>query len=382
MYKKILLVILGLGAGLVAGFLIIDSKPLIKAEQKIVSLTQRKQVIGFLPYWLISSANSDYSKYINSLSYFGLTIDTDGKILKFTNPGETEPGWLALDSGKLDPFFAKAKEKKTALSLVVFSGDQDSINSLMDNPVENAKNLVSDVAPLMRQYGFSDLNLDIEKADEASEAARVNFSKFAAELKSGLTREKLGTLTVDVSPTAFIKKYLVNPQEVAKIADYLVVMAYDFHFIGSLVTGPVAPINGVEKVAEFDTKTSIDEAVKTIPAQKLILGVPLYGYEWETIGDFPRAGVIPGSGLTASSSRVAELLDSCANCKVSRDNDAEESYIIYQDDQTGTYHQIFYPDAEAISSKVKFAKSNNLGGLALWALGYEDPTLLNPLLKY
>ena len=36
-----------------------------------------------------------------------------------------------------------------------------------------------------------------------------------------------------------------------------------------------------------------------------------------------------------------------------------------------SYHQIFYPDKQSTQVKVQFVKNEGLGGLALWALGYE-----------
>ncbi len=60
---------------------------------------QHREVIGFLPYWLIDKADKDYSPYITTLTYFGLTVGPDGAIQKYIKPGEKEPGWYALESG-------------------------------------------------------------------------------------------------------------------------------------------------------------------------------------------------------------------------------------------------------------------------------------------
>lgn len=112
------------------------------------------------------------------------------------------------------------------------------------------------------------------------------------------------------------------------------------------------------------------------------MGLPLYGYEWETIGNTPRSGVIPGTGIIASNQRVEELLKNCTTCSTGRETNAQEAYVVYKDSQTGTYHQVFYPDQEAMQEKLNFAKANNLGGIALWALGYEGNSLLTSLQTY
>ena len=340
---------------------------------------ERRQAIGFLPYWLTTKADKDYTKYLTTLAYFGLTVTSDGSIEKYINPGETEPGWYALNNGKLDKFFETAKKNDINLSLVVFSSDEENIGQLISNPITHAKNLISEVEPMMKEYGFSDLNLDIESVLTASDEARQNFSLFVREVKKNIDEKNLGTLTIDASPIVLVKKYLINIDEVGKIVDRVIFMTYDYHYPGSSVTGPVAPVGGAGIEAEFDTTVAIKEALNILPPEKIILGVPLYGYEWETLGDMPRSAVIPGTGIVASNRRVEKYLKTCTDCEVKTDDYGEESYLIYKDEKTGTYHQIFYPDKSTTEAKVKLVNRFELGGVALWALGYDGDTILDPL---
>lgn len=388
MFKKLSVAIIGLSIGILAGYLIINNLGKIFPNNGTVTEifspigSPRNQVIGFLPYWLISKADKDYTAYLTNLTYYGLTISPDGSIMKYSNPGETEPGWLALKSGRVDPFFESAKKNNVSLSLLVFSGDEGKISDLISDPVVHADNLVTDIAPIMKQYQFSDLNLDIESVLPASDEARLNFTNFVREVKKNLVKQNLGTLTVDSSATALIKKYQIDLPAVSKIADRIVLMTYDFHYPGSFVTGPVAPVGGAGIDSEFDSETAVQEASQIMPTEKIYLGVPLYGYEWETLGDTARSAVIPGTGIVASNSRVEEFLQSCASCSPQLDQLGEESYLIYKDQGTGTYHQIFYPDRMATERKVNLAKKYNIGGLALWAIGYDGKTILEPLKQY
>ena len=348
----------------------------------INAILPQRQVIGFLPYWLTDAAKKDYSKEITTLTYFGLNIANDGSVLKLSNPQEEEPGWNALDSGKIDPFLKDAKAKGVGLSLLMFDGSNDAINALMNDPTNHAKNLVSAVVPLMRKYSFTDLNLDIEDTTTASKAAQMQFAQFVKEVKKGLDKQNAGTLTVEMSPTDLIRPDLIDLQSIAPYADYIVIMAYDYHFTGSYVTGPVAPLAGVGTVAEYDTQTAIQKALAIVPSTKIIIGAPLYGYEWETINTVPRSAIVPDSGLSISTKKVAAFEQACASCSAKLDTDAQEAYLIYKDQDTGTYHQIFYPDANSMQVKVNYALSQKLGGIALWALGYEDSTIMQPLEKY
>lgn len=380
MIKNIFIVLAGIVVGIIGSYLLISLNSPSKLSISI--LKPQKQVIGFLPFGLLDKADKNYSQYITTLAYFGLTIDADGTILKLDNPQEEEPGWHTLKSGRTDTIFSNMTKKGVNLSLVVFSGNDDTTYPLISNPIPHAQTLVKEVAPIMKKYAFKDLNLDIESSKEASDEARIKFTQFAQEVKNGLVKNQLGTLTVDVSPSIFIKKYLIEPKSIGSIADYVLIMGYDYHYPGSYVTGPVAPLGGAGTIAEFDTNVPIQEAIKIIPKKKIILGLPLYGYAWETMTDSPRSAIIPASALISSNRRTEQLLQSCATCSAQIDDTAQESYLIYKDQETETYHQIFYPDKQSMAAKVNFAKSTDIGGVGLWALGYDGSTILDPLKGY
>src|SRR5579864_9522910 len=116
--KSTFLIIGGILIGLVVGYFL-TSKTLFP----LPLLGPREEVLGFLPYWLSTKAQADYSKYINELSYFSLQIDDDGHIKKLNTPQEEEPGWVALHTGRMDAFFQNAKQHNINLSLTVFNGN-------------------------------------------------------------------------------------------------------------------------------------------------------------------------------------------------------------------------------------------------------------------
>ncbi len=336
----------------------------------------KKEVLGFLPYFLLDKARDDYSSYITTLNYFGLIIDKDGTILKSNNPIELEPGYYALTSGKLDPFFDKAKAKGVKLSLTVFDGDKDIISNLISDPIIHAHNFVNDIIPVLSKYGFSDLNLDIESIGVATPSAQANYESFVAEIRNQMIARNLNvSLSMDIIPVDFVRKdHLALPENLAKYLDKIIIMAYDFHSPSSFVTGPVAPLYGAGSIAEFDTQVAIAAALKNYDSSKILLGVPFYGYSWETIDNFERAAIVPASVVIESERDVTDILSKCASCSAQFDDIAQEKYVIYKNEDTGTYSQIFYPDADAIKSKINFVNGNNLGGLAIWALGYESAT--------
>lgn len=385
-HKNTFIVFIGLPLGIITGFLflhILRLAPLPITSPIYQALNIKKpQIIGFLPYWQLDKTSPDYQKSITTLTYFGLTLDTDGRILQLTNPQEEEPGWNTLRSEKLAKHLQKARHANMTLSLLIHNSNEASIGALLESPIEHAQNLITDVTPIMQKYAFTDLNLDVESFVEASPEAQQKFTQFASEVKKGIVEQKIGTLTVEISPTALVKRFSIDPLAVARIADHIVLMAYDFHYSGSYVTGPVAPLGGVPQVREFDVLTSINEAKKIIPAEKLILGIPLYGYEWETINNNAGAPAIAGSASTASNRRVTQLISACTNCQYSFDDIIQSPRLIFPDESNNFFHQIYFEDEKSLTNKLQLASQEKLSGVALWALGYEGEKILEPLTKY
>lgn len=339
---------------------------------------RKPEIIGFLPYWLLDKADKDYRNYLTTLTYFGLAVDTDGKPIYLANPGEEDPGWTALKGDRWETQKKKAGSLK--LSLLVHSADEATIGELLVSPNEKAVSLVTEVAPIMKKRGFTDLNLDIESFSEATEGATHAFTQYVKAVVREAKDNGIETVTVEIPPIALFRNNIADPVALGSIADRIVLMTYDYHYSGSLLTGPVAPVGGAGTVREFDVTMAVTEAVRQIPKEKIILGIPLYGYEWETLQKTPSAATIPGSAQTASSRRIAELLSMCASCSASIDGLSKEPYIVYDDG--GHFQQLHYENEASMNEKIALAKSFDLAGVALWALGYEDGTILSPLTAY
>ncbi len=338
----------------------------------------KPDIIGFLPYWLIPKADGQYGRFLTTLTYFGLALDRDGKPVYLAKPGEEEPGWTALRGEALSTLRKKTASAKQ--SLLVHSADDEIIAGLLAEPVAHATVLVDEVGQVMAGHGFTDLNLDIESFSESTPAARAAYTEFVRTVKTELTKRNLGTLTVEIPPVALFTDNLADPAELGKIADTVVLMTYDYHYSGSFLAGPVAPLRGAPDTRSFDVETAVAEAVRVIPPNKLRLGIPLYGYEWETVGEATGSATIPGGASTASSRRVAELLSGCSACVSGYDPVAGQPFVTVKEE--GNYAQIYYENERSLKEKVDLASRYGLGGVALWALGYEDPAMLTPLSLY
>jgi chitinase len=120
-----------------------------------------------------------------------------------------------------------------------------------------------------------------------------------------------------------------------------------------------------------------------MPREKILLGLPFYGYGWQTDSSDPKANTYKDTGFTVSYKKVKDLLNlseggqasesawlGATQIKKSFDNDALSPFITYQQDDE--LYTIYYEDPESIAYKLEYARQLDLAGIAIWALGYED----------
>jgi len=342
----------------------------------------KPEIIGFHPFWLVGAGKDSYAKDLTTLTYFSLAVEKDGTIRKEDNPGEGEPGFVMLTSDTYAATVSAHRRAGTKLSLLVQNMVEEDILALIATPEAHATKLVEEVAPIMQKHGFTDLNLDIESFNKASESARMGYVAFVKAVKDELTRLRLGTLTVELTPKSPVELHLIDVAKIGEIADYLVLMAYDYHYVFSSVAGSIAPLGGVPTEAEYDVETALKETLRYAPPSKVILGVPLYGYEWETLKNTPGSAVIPGSWQVATGKRMEEFTKTCADCTKGFDAVAQEPYVIFPGETPRHFQQAFYENKEALEAKITLAKKYQLAGVAMWAVGYESEGMLAPIDVY
>jgi spore germination protein YaaH len=146
-------------------------------------------------------------------------------------------------------------------------------------------------------------------------------------------------------------------------------MAYDYSNSSS-DPGPIAPLDWVRRIVAGTTAAAGDPS-------KLVLGVPLYGYNWPvaTSGDCPD-GRMPG--LRTVMARSVDELAQRRNATPVHDDTTGEwsfSYRLVAGDGASACtqtRQVNYVGADGIQQRVELALDAGFAGAALFALGYED----------
>jgi cellulose synthase/poly-beta-1,6-N-acetylglucosamine synthase-like glycosyltransferase/spore germination protein YaaH/peptidoglycan/xylan/chitin deacetylase (PgdA/CDA1 family) len=225
----------------------------------------------------------------------------------------------------------------------VFRGD--AVRRIIADPVKKQR-LINDVIKILEKDDFIGVNVDFEELDEKNNEDLVSFQKDLYEQLH--TRHLL--VTQDVIP--FNEDY--DFKGLSKYNDYIFLMAYD-QFSDASGPGPIGHQKWIEG--------AVDDAVKNIPLQKLILCLAAYGYDWRMGKDMSSRTVSYQQALFTAKDNDAVI---------DFDNDSYDLHYDYDDDDN-VRHQVQFTDAATIFNALRFATEYGIAGTSIWRLGDEDP---------
>jgi len=250
-----------------------------------------------------------------------------------------------------DQGYQLARQNGMGVEMLVVAFDKPLLKSLMEDT--NAQKLaIEDIMNFIESRGFDGVNMDLEGIDQNHGVQYVNFIK---NLK-----EKLGsryTLSLSLPSRTSDKEWWYNGYDyksLAKIADRIMIMAYDQHHNGG-EPGPVAGNDWVEKVINY--------LLPQIPKEKFQLGLGIYGRDW------PETGV--GKAIYVQAARD---LAAAKGITIQRDETSGVSWFDYTDDN-GVKHQVWFEDRDSTKAKMELVKKYQLSGVALWRLGIIPPDI-------
>jgi spore germination protein YaaH len=221
---------------------------------------------------------------------------------------------------------------------------KDPLHTLLSNP-ENRQRLITNIAKELTQSGYDGVNIDFELI---SASDRDNLTLFMKELKSRIGPDKM--LSIALFARTANDKWATpyNYKALGAIADKVVVMAYDYHYATDS-PGPVAPLWWVKDVVAYTSTV--------IAPEKLLLGMPTYGYDW--------AEGMDGTTVTAPKLDAVRTRYSTTE---KFDLTSMSPGFTYIDDRQ-VVHQIWMENERSLTEKWKVATENGLGGISFWRIG-------------
>jgi spore germination protein YaaH len=256
----------------------------------------------------------------------------------------------------------------------------EGFQGLFGSPESVARLVEEALALLVATPGLGGLHLDVEVFSPVSQEARDGYTAFVARLRRRM-QETDATYTLSAFALAFDDDDAYAERALAEVTDYLVVQGYDFHSAGEDRAGPVAALAGWGRL---NWANVVDRFVGFgVPPRKIVMAVPMYGYQWPTETDQPGSAtrgeaveVLLASppGVLPELPRARDQVDRHG---LRRDQESGTPYYAFQDD-TG-WHQGWFEDAESLRAKYAFVRERGLGGVALFPLAYGDGALWDDL---
>ncbi|MEW6274168.1 MAG: glycosyl hydrolase family 18 protein [Bacillota bacterium] len=219
---------------------------------------------------------------------------------------------------------------------------------------ENRSTLIKNILAVIQENGFAGVEIDLENIYPAD---RQLFNQFIKELAGSLAFKKY-YLSVALparldEQTGLSWSDSFDYGTIGRYAHQVVIMAYDEHGIFS-GAGPVASLPWVEKV--------ICSVLREMPPAKIILGIPAYGFDWNH--DRPEPRYLSYAIATATARRYQQAIN--------WDERAQVPYFTYVDENS-SHHEVYFENASSWAGKLDLAVKYNLGGVAVWRMGLEDP---------
>lgn len=227
--------------------------------------------------------------------------------------------------------------------------------SLFASPELQAK-LLDEVIANMQTKGYTALDVDFEFLGAENAVRYAEFVAYCAQRLHPLgygVMTALAPKTSDDQPGALYEGH--DYALLGEAADALLLMTYEWGY----TYGPpmaVSPIKPVEEV--------VDYALTRIPAQKLLLGISNYGY------DFTLPYIQGVSRATSVSTKRAFSLASEYGAEIFFDETVLAPYFDYTSD--GEQHRVWFEDVRSISSRLRLMAEKNLRGALWWNLNREN----------
>jgi len=338
--------------------LIFNSLPAPK-KQHAVKLNEKNEPItdtGFvnnmhfsawLPWW-------DEQRVVQSLG------NAQGKL------EEISPIWYKLsDNGLLDTNPSVAKDiitqRASSSGMILIPTINNETNSGFDPKrvsffLQNKNVQTTFINTLIAsalQNGYKGWDIDWEQKNPKDKDA---FTGFIQSLADALHTSHL-QLTVTVQAKTGDAK---NPDEntaedwkaLSPYADHIRIMAYDFHYDTS-DPGAITPLDDLEAV--------LDYAVKEIPKDKIALGLPLYGYDWDN--------------KKGEAIQYEDGMKRIKQYKGSFEYDSQSEEVVGKYTTLITPHTLWFTDTKSILRMLYIAYNYDVTNIIFWRLGGEDPTL-------
>jgi spore germination protein YaaH len=332
-----------LAAALIAGLVVFGVQRLSAPPPR------PRVVVASVPYWNMPHGTEvvlHNRQAVNEVSPWIYGLSSSGQIVEQHGTGQ---------AGVIDANIKRLRAAGEPLlpSLADVTNGQWSyrpVSRILHSPALMARQ-IDEIVRLVEANHYAGIDIDYEQLQAGD---RQDFTTFCERLAGALhAKGKLlsvalfaKTSNAGNQPTNVAQDY----HAIGRVADQVRLMGYDYHWAGS-APGPIAPVDWLRDVLRY--------AKTQIPADKIVLGIPLYGYDWS------------GGHGTGLSWLQALRLSRQYHVSPRYDASAQAPWFTYTD-SAGRKHTVWFENAASSRAKFDIAQGDGIGGVYLWMFGYED----------
>jgi spore germination protein YaaH len=347
-------------------------------------MNRAKVLVPIVSLLLLLIAPSASAQQPKALFYMTRDPDSVRSFLAHADKVDVlSPAWYAVDatglvSGGPNPLVLETARQHHVLitPLLVNAGFvQDDFHKLLVSPAAHQQ-MLGWIIQACKINGYAGIQLDFENVNWTDRDA---LSNFVSEIATALHKEhlQLSIATVPNAPgyagesgfSAWIYQNWRGAYDLKALAqsvDLICLMTYDQQTRWT-VPGPVA--------GWAWTNVNVDYALKDVPASKLSLGIPLYGYHWFAGTPTKAPDKTDKPNPTADYISTQDALDLAKAYNGHLEWDAQDRsawFYFYRDDLR---EWVFFTDVRTFLERYNLVKGHSLQGFCSWVLGTEDPAI-------
>jgi len=227
-----------------------ESAETVLPEENILSPIEFREVWGYLMQGeeKVFKGNEP----VTDVCYFSCVINSRGRINTNVNP----------------PVLPEINGMNRKIHMVIADLENTKMMRFILNPENEARELlVKDIIEVSQKFDGVQIDFEAISYKDAG-----NFLEFLKLIKAGLDPGK--TLSVALPAKGRKVNDAYDYKTISEVVDRVFIMAYDQHWSTSK-PGPVASLSWCIDIVTY--------AATEIPAEKLIMGIPLYGRSWKNI---------------------------------------------------------------------------------------------------
>ncbi len=305
--------------------------------------SERRNIIagGYAYPFIQNFTLTETLPYLTDLFIFSYGFTADGELI----PPQLDDTWMIE--------LAREKNTRPILTLTPFGPDGRFSNYLINvlvNDLEVQQRLIDQLLETMRlkNYGGIDIDFEYILAED-----RISFAEFVTRVRTAGNEAgypvsvALAPKTSDNQPGLLYggKDYAL----LGEAANHVLLMTYEWGY----TYGPpmaVAPIHKVREVVEY--------ALTRIPAEKINLGIPNYGYDWP----LPYEKGITAARTISNTQAIEIAIDN--NASIEFDPVSMSPHFTYEKD--GIAHEVWFEDVRSLKEKFSLIEEYHLRGAGYW----------------